>query len=246
MLTCTAKTPDAPALAVPNSICFTPDKNRTWAQSFGLPALMGHSKGRDVADTVINDCFAMGIRDVVFWAMSESNIHKRSKDERAHLVKLLKEELRRHEKEDRRIGFRLCGKWQRVIADEELETLVKEAHERTTNYHNKRLTVLFGYNGMTDILQAASRVAEKFGPEGCENSDLIRSHMWIGHLPERIDMLVRTGVNPKNRHNSDSLLPLHGQQAFVYDVEAPWPQFTTELLRSGIENFAHCIRAKGA
>lgn len=246
MLTRNADTRGAASLVGPDSICFTPDKNRTWAQSFGLPSFMGHSKGRDIADTIINECFASGIRDVVFWAMSESNIHKRGSDERDHLVKLLKEELRRHEQENREIAFRLCGRWQRVVQDPELERLVAEAHERTAQYRHQRLTILFGYRGMTDIQQAAAAVAEKFGPEACENTDLLRHHMWIAHLPERVDMMVRTGVQAKNRHNSDSLLPLHGEQAFIYDVEAPWPEFSVELLRQGFLDFTNCKRAKGA
>ncbi len=230
----------------PDSIVFTPDKNRTWAESFGLPALQGHSKGGEIARAIIRECFNLGIRDVVFWAMSESNIYKRSTHERAHLVHLLKDELLRQEKENEQYGFRLCGRWQKIVNDPELEALVARAHERTADFRHQRLTVLFGYRGMTDILQAGAQVAEKFGPEAVENKDLIRTHMWVKHLPEKVDMLVRTGVNNQSRHNSDSLLPLHGEQAFVYDVPEFWPQFTPELLHKGIESFVQCKRAKGA
>lgn len=246
MLTRGTEAPERATALSPDSIVFTPDKNRTWAESFGLPALQGHSKGSETAREIIRACFDLGIRDVVFWAMSESNIYKRSPLEREHLVQLLKSELRRQEKEDEQYGFHLCGRWQKIVKDPELEDLVARAHERTAGFRRQRLTVLFGYRGMTDILQAAARVAEKFGPEAVENQDLVRTHMWIGHLPEKVDMMVRTGVSEHNRHNSDSLLPLHGEQAFVWDVAEYWPRFSTKLLHLGVEHFARCKRAKGA
>ncbi len=229
-----------------DSIAFTMDRNRTWAQSFGLEPLLGHTKGRDVAESIIDECFRLNIRYPIVWAMSESNTLKRSKTERDHLAKLLKEKLRQQEEKNEPYGFHLCGRWQKAINDPELEELVARAHERTAKYKDKVLTVLFGYRGITDLKQAAARLCEAMGPEAIENEDMLRRFMWVGHLPERISMMVRTGVNPKNRHNSDSLLPLHGEQAFIYDVEVPWPEFTIEHLHQGIRDFAACKRAKGA
>lgn len=245
-----SETFSAAGLTIPRSIGFTPDKNRTWAQSTGLAPLLGHSAGKDTARKIIDECFRLGVRDVLFWAMSESNVLKRSSDERKHLVRLLKAELRRQEKtakEDE--GFYLCGNWQKAANDTELEDLVARVHERNTkgHYQTKRLTVLFGYRGITDFKQAASKVAEHFGVEGIENEDLIRSRMWISHLQtNKVDMLVRTGVTNENRHNSDSFLPLHGEQAYLYEVPEYWPAFTVEHLYQGIKNFSACHRPKGA
>ncbi len=231
---------------VPASIGFTPDKNRTWAESFGLAPLMGHSEGRNNARAIIEECFNVGVRDVVFWAMSQSNIHKRSSTERDHLVRLLKEELWDREDKKDRANFYLCGKWQKIVNDPELEDLVARAHERNSPQHTKSLTVLFGYRGLTDILQAGAVVARKFDAEAVEKEDLIRDHMWIKHLPPKIDMLVRTGVNAKNRHNSDTLLPLHGEQAFIYETELKWPEFTIAQLHDSFADYAVCERKKGA
>jgi undecaprenyl diphosphate synthase len=235
--------------SVPQSIGFTPDKNRTWAESFGLNAMLGHSRGRDTARTIIEGCFSAGVRDVVFWAMSESNIHKRSSQERGHLVELLIAELKRQEEEpEEGTGFFLCGRWRKVVQNQELEDLVHRAHERNKKpgYQKKRLTVLFGYRGITDIKQAAARVCEKYGPEGIENEDLLRSEMWVSHLRENVEMLVRTGVTPENRHNSDSLLPLHGENAYVFETPVYWPEFRLEHLDQGFDNYAACRRLKGA
>ena len=246
MSTCTddVRAP-VPSIIRPTSIVFTPDKNRTWAQSFGLSPMAGHTKGRDVAKTIVQECFNLGIRDVVFWAMSESNVFKRSISEREYLVKLLKDDLRSRENENDKIGFRVCGDWKKIIADPELEDLIERAHERTAKYQKQRLTVLFGYRGITDFKRAASKVTEEMGPEAIENEDMIRKHMWVEHLPCPIDMMVRTGVTAKNRHNSDSLLPLHGEHAYVYEVEQYWPDFSVELLYEGFRNFAECKRPKG-
>jgi undecaprenyl diphosphate synthase len=246
MLTRTEDLRTLVALNGPTCIVFTPDKNRTWAESFGLSPIEGHTRGSKNARTIIRRCFNLGIRDVVFWAMSESNIHRRSPTERDHLISLLKDELRRQDKRKERRGFYFCGKWKTRSNDPELEELVAKAHKRTAKYQTQRLTVLFGYRGITDFKQAASKVCEKFGADAVENEDLIRTHMWVGHLPHPIDMMVRTGVEPSNKHNSDSLLPLHGEHAFIHDVPQKWPEFTVRHLEASIRAYIDCQRAKGA
>ncbi len=235
-------------LVMPRSIAFTPDKNRTYAMLMGLRSpLDGHTAGKDNAKRIINACFRSGLSDVLFWVMSASNIHKRSVDEKNHIVSMLKKEMRRrgkNDKEDERLF--MCGAWQEGVHDKQLERLVAQARRRTSKKRVKQLTLLFGYSGMQDIQQAAAKVARKFDPEAVMNSDLLRAQMWISHVPPAIDMLVRTGVTDETRHNSDSFLPLHGQNAFIYDVPVCWPEFTTAHLHEGFRRFSACRRLKGA
>lgn len=228
----------------PNCIVFTPDKNRTWAQSMGLPKLDGHRHGGDTARTIIRECFALGVRDVVFWAMSQSNFGRRPKQERDQLVELLKEEMERQEKQGEEYGFYLCGDL-KAFGDPELLDLAERAQERTRPYQRQRLTVLMNYRGITDWKRANSRLSEVMGAEALENEDLIRQYMWVKHLPPQVDLFIRTGVTEDTRRNSDSLLPLHGEQAVVKDFPVYWPSFTKEHLHQAIRAFAQCERPKG-
>ncbi|MSR70673.1 hypothetical protein EXS62_01380 [Candidatus Kaiserbacteria bacterium] len=232
-------------LEVPKSLCLTPDKNRTWAAFFGLSAMDGHSKGREVAETVIQAAFDAGTDDVAVWMMSASNKGKRPTFEQDHLKNLLKEAIRSREEKKDEVGFYVCGPLH-VFRDPELDDLVARAHERNSPTFRKRLTVLCAYRGISDFKQAAARVCEEMGPEAVENEDMIRRFMWIKHLPPQIDMFLRTGVDPQNRHNSDSLLPLHGEQAFVYDTPVWWPDFTVAHLYEAFRCFGESKRPRGA
>ncbi len=236
-----------PELVVPNKICFTPDRNRTWAQAFGLTAMQGHDKGRDVAECIVKAFFDAGGQDAIIWVLSEANRGKRSQSEKEHIKKLLKEVMvsRRNTREEDQTAFYLCGNWN-AFQDPELDDLASKANEDNYKYQRKRLTVLFGYRGITDFKQAAAKVCEEMGPEAIENEDMIREHMWISHIKGNIDMFVRTGVTVRNKHNSDSLLPLHGENAFVWDVPQYWPDFTVADLYEGFRAFSECTRPKGA
>jgi len=230
---------------LPKSICFIPDKNRTWAKSKGLSVAIGHSEGHQNARRIAQACFDIGIRDVIFWGMSESNLHKRSREELSHIVGLVKKALKEHEKANG--GFFLCGNWNKVVHDPELEAMAKDAQASARKYAQKRLTILLGYRGTTDLLQATAVIAQEYrvGPLSGSFENLIRSRMQISHLPERIDMFLRTGVEDGQRHNSDSLLPLHGEQAFVDDTPVLWPDFSLKDLERSLERFGKCVRGCG-
>lgn len=233
-------------MVVPRSICFTPDKNRTWAQSLGLTAMDGHTKGMKVAESVVQAYFDAGGRDAILWALSESNNGKRSESERINIKNLLKDVMRSRQdkREEDRTAFYLCGDWH-SFRDSELDDLAARAQEDNHNYQEKRLTVLFGYRGLTDWKRAAAKVVEEMGAEAIENEDMIRRFMWIKHLPPHIDMFVRTGVDQRNKHNSDSLLPLHGEHAFVWDVPQWWPEFTVADLYDAFRAYGTCVRLRG-
>ncbi len=230
---------------VPTSVCFTPDKNRTWALLKHLLATQGHDKGRDVAENMLQACYDAGVLHAIIWMMSESNRRKRPQEETDHLKGMLKQAILKSKEKNEPVNMYICGDL-KALTDSELEDLVDERHSLNKPEHRKTLTILCAYRGLTDWKQAASRLAQDLGPEAIENEDLIRRYMWINHLPPNIDMLVRTGVNPRNKHNSDSLLPLHGENAFVWDVPQYWPDFTVADLYEGFRAYSECHRPKGA
>ena len=80
---------------VPECVAFIPDGNRRWAQKRGRQSRVGHAVGLGNCRLMAETSFAMGVRHVVIWAASESNLAKRSRMEVTYLFRLLKSELHR-------------------------------------------------------------------------------------------------------------------------------------------------------
>ena len=115
--------------------------------------------------------------------------------------------------------------------DLELGELAAELTQATAQFTDHGLTLLLGYRGATDIMQA-SGIVSRMGLEPHKHEQLVRDHMWISHLNRtNSGLIIRTAVRGDKR-NSDSLLPIHGEYAQVRDVEEYWPAFSVAQLYS--------------
>lgn len=228
-------------MTVPRSLVIIPDGNRRWAQSHGHSTQVGHTYGLFNCRRIADAAFARGVKHVVLWAASESNLHRRDPRETKHIFRLLRKELlyRSKQASQVKVGFHLCGAWQEANSDPELVELVEEAHRRTAS-HEKHLTVLFGYSGITELVFAAERAAQA----GVITKETIRRHLWTSHVPD-IDLLIRTGVDG-DPHWSDLLLPWQLQNTQLYFSEVCWPAFTIAHLEAAFDDYARRIRRAGA
>jgi len=217
-----------------------PDGNRTYALMQGLPALLGHTMGKQNARRVIRAAFDFGVQNVVFWAASELNLQKREPAEIGHLCCLLKEELRRRLCEPEEVRFRLIGPWQRFCPDEELAGLAATLAEKTVEYEQRQLTILFGYSGRTEMIEAVCSL-NRAGEQVTEDS--LRNRLWTGYLPD-VDLVIRTGVKG-NPHLSDCLLMWQMRNPELYFSEVGWPNFGPDRLTLALKDFGARSRKLG-
>ncbi len=226
-------------MIAPQCLVIIPDGNRRWARSHGRSTPVGHTNGLLNCRRIAEAAFTRGVQHVVLWAASESNLHKRDPREIAFLFRLLKRELLYRSKKADKVRLHLCGSWQDVNADPELQELVERAHRQTAS-NEKHLTVLFGYSGTTETVLAAEKAAQ----EGAITKDSIRKNLWTAHLPD-VDLVIRTAVQG-DPHWSDLLLPWQMQNAQLYFSEICWPAFTATHLKVAFEDYARRVRRYGA
>lgn len=67
------------------------DGNRRWATARNLAKHLGHHKGVEATENIINTCLANGIEYVSFWGLAKKNILERSKEELEYLYSLFDE-----------------------------------------------------------------------------------------------------------------------------------------------------------
>lgn len=234
-------------MTIPECIAIIPDGNRRWADAQGLPNIVGHAKGRDNCETIARAAFDRGVNHVVIWAASTLNFRNRPKDEMAYLWDLLKDELKRRIAEPEDVRFRLRGLW-RLFSTQEIEDLALEAEAKTAHFEERQLTVLFGYGGRADIMNAA-----KYYRGGGASEDVFAEGLITGFVSE-IDLVIRTACRQDPEFLKRGMLTAHwSDSAFLWQMQKTelrffekfWPEFTVEDLDLALDSYSPSRRMNG-
>ncbi|MDP3725515.1 MAG: polyprenyl diphosphate synthase [Nanoarchaeota archaeon] len=230
--------------SIPMHLVAIPDGNRRWAKERGLPGPEGHVEGMKKFGEVAKEAFRLGVRYFTFWAASESNLTKRTKEEVAVLMMLFRDEIVRqlHAKEfdEFQARVRVYGKGLEILGDKKVTDAVRDLEERSSKYTDKQLTVLFGYNGTTEMLEAIEQVkSEKLKV----TDEILRKHLWTGELPD-VDLIIRTG-SEGDPHNSAGFMMWLTKDSQFYFTDTCWPDFGKEKLGEALEEYTRRERRLG-
>ena len=240
LMTHTPPSPTGPNY--PHHVAFIPDGNRRWAKEHGLKAWDGHRHGLKVAHELFTEAAKLGIPYVTFWAASEDNLRKRSRMEVKVLALLLREELADGLKTGRyvknQVRVRIIGRWHSILKDEKLLKLVKKVEAETRHFTKNHLTLLFGYDGHTEMLEAMKKL--KVADETVSDENL-RSRLWTGDLPQ-VDLVIRTGGEP---HWSAGFMMWHVANAQLYFTDAFWPAFRIPQFHKALAEYTRRERRFG-
>ena len=75
--------------SIPKHVAIIMDGNRRWASSNKLQMIMGHKKGTEQIETIVEHAADKGIKHMTFWAFSTEN-WKRSQTEVAVLMEVFR------------------------------------------------------------------------------------------------------------------------------------------------------------
>lgn len=219
---------------IPKHIAFIPDGNRRWAKKHLLESWKGHERGVACFEELMRCAFDCGVEYVTFWAASEDNLVKRSPDEVAFLVKLLIGELRRlhdsPETVEREMQVRVIGKGVAMVGSKELADAVSAVERKTAAFQKRHLTILFGYDGRTDMIHAIQELRDTTYEIRHES---VAKALLTKALPD-VDLLIRTGGEP---HNSAGFLMWQTANSQLYFSDILWPDFHPDELKKAIADF---------
>ena len=230
--------------AVPAHVAIIMDGNGRWAESRGLPRIMGHRAGAERLREIVQASVRNGIRYLTVFAFSTEN-WRRSKSEVEGLMGLFRLYSRSEAHSLKANGVRV-----RFIGDRsKLEPRIAEAManlESTTAPNGKLcLTVAINYGGRDDIARAARRLA-KAAADGQINPDMIDERYFssmfdTGFLPDP-DLVVRTSGEMRI---SNFLIWQAAYAEFAF-VDTLWPDFTAERFEHVLEKYSRRERRFGA
>lgn len=221
---------------IPNHVAIIPDGNRRWAKAKGLPSYEGHREGAKRVHEIAEDAQKHGVQYLTVWAASIDNLKKRSKTEISFLVNLFEKELKNILESDslmkKEIRMRVLGKGKDIAKSKTLSKLIENVEEKTKNFKKGNFTILFGYDGKQEMLDAFHKSRENKTKDFSYES--VKNLLWTRELPP-VDLVIRTGGEP---HWSSGFMMWHTTDSQFYFTEKFWPSFGKKEFEKALEEFA--------
>jgi len=235
-------------IPAPNHLAIIPDGNRRWATQEGMNAWEGHQKGAAQFRTIARAAFRSGISFLTLWAASEDNLRKRSKLEIGWLVKIftgyLQDDSFFSELCQNHTRFRVRGRGLHIVRDAALEHTIADLEQKTRLFAKRNLTILFGYDGRREMIDAIEQLAQDRPPH--IRYEDVKSRLWTHDLPA-VDLVIRTGEEEHDwAHWSSGFMMWDTANAEFYFTRTFWPAFSEEELAHVLTGYQKRRRAKGA
>jgi undecaprenyl diphosphate synthase len=220
---------------MPKHLAIIMDGNGRWAQQRMLKRIIGHQRGAETVQMVVDQASSLGIGYLTLFAFSSEN-WSRPKLEVQALMTLLKKyirtELRRMLKNN--IRFNVIGN--RADLPDEVNVILDEALQQTAPNTGMVLTLALSYGGRQEIVRAATRIAKKVHegqllPENITDT-LFSQHLDTAGLPDP-DLLIRT--SGEMRISNFLLWQLAYAELYFTDIN--WPDLTIDALHSALADF---------
>lgn len=221
---------------VPAHIAIIMDGNGRWAKARNMPRTAGHRKGAEAARALVENAAELGIDYVTLYAFSSEN-WQRPPEEVNELMELLSFFLDRETQKlhDNNVRLRVIG--DRAPLSDSIRGRIESAEALTAN--NTRLTVVMAlsYGSRQEMVRAVRTIAEQVVKGECEVGQIdeaaVSAALDTADIPDP-DLLIRTGGN----HRISNFLLWQMAYTELFFTDVLWPDFSTETLRSAIDDFA--------
>lgn len=221
-------------------IAFIMDGNRRWAKEHHLPTLIGHKKGYENIEKIVDHALARGIKHITFWAFSTENWN-RDKKEVEYLMNLFRElfagkMLRKIIKKGGKI--QVFGDLTRFPHDIQNET--QKVLESSKENNAITINIALNYGGRSEILRAVQQIASEKIDSTDITEETITQHLYSNGQPDP-DLIVRTG----GEQRLSGYLPWQGVYSELYFTNTYWPDFDAVAFDQALEEYARRERRFG-
>ncbi len=228
---------------VPGHVAIIMDGNGRWAQSRGLPRVMGHRRGIKSVRSVVEEGCRLGLEQLTLYCLSVEN-WKRPEREIQFLMRLLRHFLaiEREELMDQNVRLVMIGRRDglpdAVLA--ELDRTIAMTAENT----GMTLCLAINYGGRTELAEAARKLAEdvlagRIEPESIDET-CFAGYLSTAGMADP-DLLIRTAGELR----VSNFLLWQISYAELYVTEVLWPDFRAEDLDEALLAYARRCRKFG-
>jgi len=227
---------------IPNHVAVIPDGNRRWARRRGLPTLVGHKKGFDVARKIVDVSREMGIHTLTLWGFSTEN-WSRTRREINYLMKIYFDMIGQNLDEARKTEARMIHLGRKDRLPKKLVEEISQAEEETKKYKKHVLNIALDYGGQDDILRAIEKMAAEFSKSNFQfsNEKLEKYLDTVGQKYPSPDLVIRTSGEMR----TSGLMVWQAAYSELYFEPKCFPDFTPELFKKAIAEYGKRQRRFG-
>jgi tritrans,polycis-undecaprenyl-diphosphate synthase [geranylgeranyl-diphosphate specific] len=211
------------------------DGNRRWASENELNPWLGHKKGAETVEQLLDWCEKLGVKFVTLYAFSTENF-RRSSQEVEKIMQIAEEEFRKLLTDERihrdKVHVKVIGRVN--LLPQSLQQLIADVENATKDYDNRFLNFAFAYGGRAEIVDATKIIAEKVRDGELKlddvNESMFEKHLYTAHMPKQEpDLIIRTS----GEERLSGFLLWQSAYSELAFLDVYWPDFRLiDLLRA--------------
>jgi undecaprenyl diphosphate synthase len=242
---------------IPEHIAIIMDGNGRWAGKRSLKRFLGHQKGAESVQYVVETASRINLPWLTLYAFSLENNLRRPKSEVSFLMKLLKNYLVGNVKRMNDNNVRMAYIGRTLDLPQEVQDTMQWAMEATAKNTGTTLTLALNYGARSEIVDAFRSILTNLTTEahtrGCSVEDLLGAGalesldetsvaraLYTAHMPDP-DLVIRT--SGEQRISNFLLWQIAYSEIFVTD--RLWPDFRGLHLLEAIQAYQRRERRFG-
>ncbi|MEM3536269.1 MAG: polyprenyl diphosphate synthase [Candidatus Bathyarchaeia archaeon] len=232
----------------PEHIAIILDGNRRWASEKALNPWLGHEKGAEKVEQLLDWCLKLNVNSITLYVFSTENF-RRSENEVKEIMQIAEEKFRKILTDERihknKVRVKVIGRIN--LLPKSLQQLIREVESATQNYDEHFLNLAFAYGGRAEIVDAAKTIAEKVR-EGKLNPEMIdeatfEEYLYTAHMPKQDpDLIIRTS----GEERLSGFLLWQSAYSELCFLDVYWPDFRLIDLLRAVRTFQNRKRRFGA
>lgn len=211
------------------------DGNRRWASVKELNPWLGHQKGADTVEELLDWCDKLNVKFITLYTFSMENF-SRKPDEINEIMKITEEKFQKLLVDPRihrnQINVKVIGRIN--LLPESLQQVIGELEKVTAGYNNQFLNFALAYGGRAEIVDAAKTIAKKVKEGKLELADInestVEKYLYTSHMPnQEPDLIIRTS----GEERLSGFLLWQSAYSELAFLDVYWPDFRfIDLLRA--------------
>ena len=219
------------------------DGNRRWAKEHGQAKIVGHKKGAENLQRVVEAVKDEGVKYLTIYAFSTEN-WQRSPEEVSSLMGLLRSYLEQEFKEIQKHGVRIKFIGERQMLDSDIVDKMAKVERDTAKNDNLVLNIALSYGSRQEIVSSTKKIAQmvKRGDIVLNDIDqrMFSDMLYTQNIPDP-DIVIRTGGD--KRISNYLLWQIAYSELFFTSVL--WPDFGKEDLKLIVDEYNQRERRYG-
>ncbi len=223
------------------------DGNRRWAKKALESNRLGHFRGADAVENLLDWCEELDIKIITLYVLSTENL-ERTDDELKYLFKLIHERLEKLYNDPRihKNKMRVKAMGRLELLPDFINDVLKRLDDATKEYDRHYLNVAIAYGGQNELVDAVKKISARIkdGSIGIDdiNKDVIEANLYTAHLPQQSpDLILRTS----GEQRMSGFLLWQGAYSELVFMDIFWPEFRKIDLLRAIRTFQKRSRRTG-